>query len=574
MPFDLRDILRQLDAPTAEEGLPAWLQESWSDPEGFVTALANHHASRGTPAPKSRPGQHHDFFHDLVVRHADATAVAFRGWEPVRGWQVLGYRDLADRASRRAAEWAAQGVKPGAKVALIHALGPELLVSLMASLKLGACVSLLPPTGTHFLSRRLAKLAPDHLSAEAHQAPLFKGFEALLLRSQGNVAPSFTSHTYRPGETVALLFSPLVDPPDAPVPLSAERAWTAALCDGLLTFALGPGEHLAAPGFHFLQHQPALLFATLLRGATFLHVEPADLERAPSRLTEHPLRALGVSPALRETLTRARAGALRNVAHWFRSADEPLDWEAWRDWMRQSDLGAVPRSHVLVDATEGGVVLASRRRAGEFNVGLAPAPGRAWALRDVNMSGQEAVGEMGLFTPLPDEERPPGYVILARQRGQYLFSGTRDARREGRVYPAAEVVDALGDLPFSQGASVAVAPTGGPSGHHRHVLLVFTGAEEASHFESEANPRRQEIRRRLELRLGAEHLPDRIELFRLLPHRTEDGRVDDPWCRAQYLTGALHQKNSDPLFQALTALRDRVRETARAPGDDGRSGST
>ncbi|MCE9666987.1 AMP-binding protein [Myxococcus stipitatus] len=573
MPFDLRDILRQLDAPPTEEGLPAWLQESWSDPEDFITALANHHASRGTPAPKSRPGQHHDFFHDLVVRHAGTDTAAFRGWEPVRGWQVLGYRELGERAARRASEWAAQGVKPGAKVALVHAMGPELLVSLMAALKLGACVSPLPPTGTHFLSRRLTRLAPDHVSAEAYQAPLLKGFEALLLRSQGHAAPSFTSHTYRPGETVALLFSPLVDPPDTPVPLSAERAWNAALCDGLLTFALGPGEHLAAPGFPFLQHQPALLFATLLRGATFLHLEPADLERAPGRLTEHPLRALGVSPALREALTRARGGPLRNVAHWFRSADEPLDWEAWRDWMRQHDLGAVPRSHVLVDAAEGGVVLASRRRAGEFQVGLAPAPGRAWALRDVNMSGQESIGDMGVFTPLPDKDRPPGYVILTRQRGQFLYSGTRDARRDGRVYPSAEVVDALADLPFCKGASVAIAPTGGPAGHHRYVLLVFTGAEESPHFENEANPRRQEIRKRLELRLGAEHLPDRVELIRLLPHRAEDGRVDDAWCRAQYLTGALHVKSTDPMFQALTALRERVRESARAPGDDGRSGT-
>ncbi|MCY1022811.1 long-chain fatty acid--CoA ligase [Pyxidicoccus sp. MSG2] len=568
MPFDLRDILRQLDAD-----LPDWRQQSWTDSDGFAMALAAHHASRGAPAPKSRPGQHHDFFHDLVTRHADSGGVALRAWDPLRGWQTLGYRELQDRASRRAAEWASQGVKPGAKLCLLYGVGPELLVSLMAALKLGTCVSLLPPVGTHFLSRRLSKLAPAHVAAESHQAPLLKGFEPLLLRSRGDAAPAFTSHTYRPDEPVALLFSPLVDPTDTPVPLSAEAAWRGALCDGVLTFGLGPGDHLAAPGFHFLQHQPALLLATLLRGATFLHLEPADVERAPGLLTEHPLRALGVSPALRDALLRARSGPLRNVAHWFRSADEPLDWQAWRDWVRQCDLVAVPCSNVLVDASAGGAVLTSGRRVADLHTGIAPAPGRAWALRDLNMSGQEAAGDVGVFTLLPDKKRPPGYVVLTRGRGTFLFAGTRDARREGRVYPAAEVAAALADLTFCAGASVSIVPTGGTPGHHRHVLLVFTGAEAADVFEREAGPRRQEIRRRLELRLGAEHLPDRTELFPMYPRRTKDGRVDDAWCRSQYLTGALHRKSSDPMFQALTALRGRVLETADAPGDGIPSGA-
>ncbi|MCP3060892.1 AMP-binding protein [Myxococcus sp. K38C18041901] len=572
MPFDLREILRQTEATTNDGGLPAWLRDSWSDAPGFIATLSAHHASRGGTAPKSRPGQHHDFFHDLVVRHADSTAPALRAWDGAR-WQSLGYRELADRASRRATEWAAQGVKAGAKVALVHPLGAELLVSLLASLKLGACITVLPPTGTHFLARRLARLEPAHISAEAHQAPLIKGHEALLLRSKGDAAPAFTSHTYKPGDTVALLFSPLVDPPDTPVPLTAERAWNGALVDGMLTYGLGAGEAFAAPGFHFLQHQPALLFAALLRGATYVHLEPAEVERAPARLTELPLRSLGVSPALREALVRANKGALRGVAHWFRSADDALDWESWRDWMRQCDVANVPHTHVLIDAAEGGTALASRRHTGELHTALAPAPGRAWAFKDLNLSGQEAAGDVGLFTPMPDKGRPPPFVLLTRQREQYLFSGTRDTRREGRVYPAAEVIEALADLPFCHGASVTPAASAGTSRHAPHVLILFTGAEDAETFAREQDARRVEVRRRLELRLGAEHLPDRVELFPLLPHRTKEGRIDEAWCRAQYLLGALHQKSTDPLFQALTALRGRLRESVRAPGEDERTGS-
>jgi hypothetical protein len=569
MPFDVREILKLLDLGHAPEaGAPDWLQQSWADPEGFISALTAAQGGRGAPPPKSRPGQHYDFFHDLVIRHLDSERIAFRAYDRLRGWQTLGYRQLHDQAARRGSEWAEQGVKPGAKLCLVYNFGAELLISLMAALRLGACVSLLPPQGTHFVSRRLAALEPDHIAAEPHQVPLLKGFEKLLLRSRGNALPGFTSYTYKPDEPVGLLFSPLVDPPGTPVPLTASDAWHGALCDGLLTFKLGPGEHLAAPGFHLLQHQPALLFATLLRGATFLHLELADLEHEQAPLFEHPLHALGVTPALRDILLRSRGKSLKNVSLWFRSPEEQLDWHAWRMWVRQCGLAEVPHANVLVDGAAGGMVVGSLRRVGDIHTDVFPAAGRSWTLKDLNLSGQEAPGDVGVFTLLPDKGRPPGYTVLSRIRRQYHYASTRDARRDGRVYPSAEVVAALGDLPFVAGASVVAVPTGGMTGHHRYVLLVFTGAETQAVAAREAGARQLELRRRLELRLGAEFLPDRLEFYPLYPRRKK-GAVDDAWCRSQYLTGALHCKSTDPMFQALTAMRGHLLDSEAKPGDDG-----
>ncbi|HZH78377.1 MAG TPA: long-chain fatty acid--CoA ligase, partial [Archangium sp.] len=113
---------------------------------------------------------------------------------------------------------------------------------------------------------------------------------------------------------------------------------------------------------------------------------------------------------------------------------------------------------------------------------------------------------------------------------------------------AAEVAEVVRSLPFVRGASVVPAPTGGVAGHYRYVLLVFTGVQTPL-----TNAWLQEIRRCIELQLGAEHLPDRTEFFPLYP-RKKEGQVDEPWCHMQYLTGALHRKSSDPLFQSLTAL--------------------
>lgn len=558
MAFDVKKILEQLETGIpADPGVPVWQQESWEDPEGFANALAVAHVGRGAPL-KSRAGQHYDFFHDLIVRHGTSDRLALRAYDRRSGWQVLSYKQLHERAARRATEWARQGVKAGARVCLFYFVGSELLISLAAALGLGACISFLPPQGKRFVTRRLAALKPDHIAAEPHQVLLLEGFEKQLLQSRGQASAAFTSHTYKPAEPVGLLFSPLVEPSDTPAPLLAEDAWRGALVDGMLTFGLGAGEHLAAPGHHPLQHLPAFLITTLLRGATYLHLELSDIEANPALLTEHPVRALGVTPALRDVLLRART-QLKNVAHWFRNPEEPIDWVAWRAWVKQCGLSAVPSSNVLVDPAAGGSVLGSPRRVRDLHTETPPAPGRRWALHDINLSGQEAPGDVGLFALVPHEERPPAYVVLSRSHGVFHYGGPRTARREGRVYPAAEVAEAVQALPFVRGATVVPAPTGGVAGHYRHVLLVFTGAHAP-----QASTWPREIRRCIELQLGAEHLPDRTELLPLYPREVE-GQVDEAWCHMQYLTGALHRKSAHPLFQALTALRGHLLEKA-GPG--------
>ncbi|MBN1209774.1 MAG: long-chain fatty acid--CoA ligase [Myxococcaceae bacterium] len=555
MPFDVKKILEQLETGTpAEPGVSAWQQESWEDPDGFAAALVAAHVGRGAPL-KSRAGQHYDFFHDLVVRHSTSDRLALRAYDRRSGWQTLSYRQLQEQAARRATEWARQGVKAGAKVCLVYSIGSELLISLAAALGLGACISYLPPQGRRFIKHRLAALGPDHLAAEPHQVMLLEGFEKQLLSSRGQASPAFTSHTYKPAEPLGMLFSPLVEPPGTLVSLTAEDAWRGAMVDGLLTFGLGPGDHLAAPGCHPLQHLPAFLMTTLLRGATYLHLELADVESNPALLTEHPVRALGVNPALRDVLLRART-QLKNVAHWFRNPEEPIDWIAWRSWVKQCGMAAVPSANVLVDPAAGGAVLSSPRRIRDLHTEAPPAPGRRWVLNDVNMSGQQAPGDVGVFTLLPAEERPPPYVVLTRSYGVFHYGGPRTARREGRVYPAAEVAEAVQGLPFVRGAAVVQAPTGGVAGHYRFVLIVFTGAQP-----SQAGGWLQELRRNLELQLGAEHLPDRTDFFPLYPRKVK-GQVDEAWCQAQYLTGALHRKSSDPLFQALTGLRGQLLEKA------------
>lgn len=150
---------------------------------------------------------------------------------------------------------------------------------------------------------------------------------------------------------------------------------------------------------------------------------------------------------------------------------------------------------------------------------------------------------------------------MLRYRNTYHYAGPLNARREGRVYPFDEVMEALLEEPGPPVTTSMVAvPVGGMSGDYRYLLLVFTGAQPP-----DSAPSTTDLRRRVELHVGPEFVPDRFEFFPLFP-RLKEGRVDMEWCQMQYFTGALHQKKSDPLMQALTALRALV---LQAPGATG-----
>ncbi|WP_437509759.1 AMP-binding protein [Sorangium sp. So ce1099] len=568
MRFDIRALIQDLEADrhNAPPDL-SWIEASTRDPGPFWAALADHHASLRAPRPWSRPGERFDLYHDMVVRHLAPERPALRWHERASGWSALSFAELHARVSRKAGEWVAQEVAPGDVLAIVLPPGPAYLVALLAALRLGLCVSVLPPLGDRWLRRRLAKLGPRHVVTEPEYRSLLGGdFEALVLRDRLPTHPYPERwHTYAPGEIVGLFFSPLREPLDAPAKLTADMAYLGAVRDGLFSYLLGPGDALAAPGFHPLQCQPALLFATLLAGATFLEAPLAEVIADPAILTKQSLRAVGIHRALRDALALAPRGAPQGWDAWFKDPAEPFDVEAWRRFVEAQGIEGTPHLNLLIDAAAGGCSLISaRRRGGNDGVGpakrfggpdwrVAPAPGVPFTLEDVNGSGDEAAAAYGLFVPEPPGK---GYVVLAKSGPEYACAGTVTPRRDGRVYPRDEVVDAVKDLPFVAGASVVALPSGSASAGPTFALVVFTGAE-ATEAAAAATPARERaIARAITAHVGAEFVPDRVSFYPLYP-RMKGEALDADRVEADYRTGMLARKARRPMFAALTALRKR-----------------
>ncbi len=560
---------------------PSWLTDSWADPAGFYRALLAHLAHDRASAPKSRVEDQYDLYNDMVARHLGRDRDAFRWHDPTHGWRSISFEQLDARCRALARSWSAQGVTVGSVLGVVHPFDLAGVTALLTGVYLGACISLLPPIGDRWLQHRLDALAPAFIASAARYDRYLGTFASLRLDDAGPApAPTASapprSHSYASGEGCALLFSPLRPPLEA-VPVTSDALYLGCLRDGLVTLSLGPGARLAAPGFHVLQHQPALLFATLLAGATYVELPLAAVERDPALLAQTPLRTVGVCNQMRDLLRAAQIDLSGVWQHWFRNPEEPLYWSAWNQFVDQCSLSRTYVSTVLFEAAGGGALLSSRKRSGgDYCAALMnvwPAAARPWALLDANGSGQEAVGESGVLALL-DREPPPTHFVLAQVTpSEYLYGGTLDPRRAGRVYPAAEVIATLADnLSFATEVSVVPVLAGGRAIQYHFVLLIFTGDEDPALTRAREAERARVIADLIGAHLGDEFLPDRTDFMPRFARRTDDGAVDHDWCRAQYLSGALFRTVQEPAFQPLTALRGLYRRAqrqaaARASGD-------
>jgi len=574
-----------------------WVAEIQDPPSRFLAALERRAHELGVGQAKGDPEIGTDLYYNFVARHLEGGRRALHCYARATlsgagRWEELSFDELHVRCTYRASWWAVQGIGPGASICVVLPFGAEFVVSLLAGLRLGAVVSWLDPQGPDFVTRRLATLAPKHIATEPFLARQLGAFADIVLPPDALAPlPETYSHTYGPGEVCLQLFSPLRAPLATAVPVTADATYFGALRDGLACLALRPGDHLAAPGFHSLQHQPAMLFAAWILGAAYLHISEQDAVRDPALLEVTPLRTLGLTPRVRDAYLQARRGHRPPWAHVVRNPEEPCDWEAWRAFLEGCDLGEVPISNLVMDAAAAGALLASARRPGTRYLphlqSVVPAPGRPWQLLDFTRSGQPSAADAGVYARVAGGKKPkpvdPQYLVLARRGAEYLYGGTLEPRRCGRLFPVDEVLAVVARAPFLEDAAVVPVVSGGAASEARFVLVGFTGDEPSAVFDAALPARGAALRAMVAAALGAEAVPDRIELFPLYARRIKAAgdptggvaRVPTPhllaplvdldWCQAQYLGGLLFRKAHAPLFQRLVALRRSVRAAAGSP---------
>jgi non-ribosomal peptide synthetase component F len=287
----------------APELMESWLDATWREPARFKHSLYRAAAVRGSEAIKSRPELGLDLYADCVASHLGHQRAALTLVQHGGAPQETSYEALHARSGALASAWHKSGVKAGDKLALLLPVGLDYAVALLAALRLGLCISPIPPLGASYARNRLLLAAADHIATSARLVHMLPPGSAppLPLTAAGADSTRAASHAYAPTDCALRLFSPF-GPSGALCELDALTLHESLLRDGLLVLALTTADRVAAPGWDELQLQPLLLLTTWLAGATWVECTAADFAAQSLGIS-----VLGVDTHLRE-LIRARGG--------------------------------------------------------------------------------------------------------------------------------------------------------------------------------------------------------------------------------------------------------------------------
>ena len=500
----------------------------------------------------------YDFFHDIIQRNRNNPAPAFIFLDAAGEKKALSYAELGELATARSVAWARQGVSPGNRLSIARVMGCEFVVDLLAGLRMGLVISVLPPEGREYLTTRLEAIAPDHLSGDPQLLSGLEEWEALFLCPSvtGRRTESRVFHGYETGTPVFRLISEVSSDAVEPVVLSSDAAYLGALRDGLLVLGLSVGTRMAAPEFPLLSSQPSMILAVLLAGATWVHLTGEDISRKRVDLERAHFGVFGVSTGIRERLLENLPDLSECWDRWFRSASEDLDFERWQTFSRLLGLSDSHAGNLRWDPALSGCTLMSVWRKGGHPRVL-PIFGASLA-----ESGEEDAlfGQTPLMLPLPGGDTPlDAGCTVSKMGSEWIYTGEVARTRQGLAYPEGEILSLL-EARFGRfGLRFSMVDLPLPTGGHRFTLLVFTCGRGGGRLEAR-------IRDLLSTGMGPRFLPDRIRILPLFPRMTEDGEVDHAWCRDLYLTGLLEKRAEAPIFRTLTRMRARLDGMATPTG--------
>ena len=559
--LSLRSLVGQMEEP------PAWLNESWEDPQGFYRGLKRSLDSLFTIHGASALFNTYDFFHDIIHRnrtHNYPAMVWFRGDGERR---ELSWEELGRRASIKAAKWERHGLKAGECLCVIREVGPELATDLLAAFKLGAVVSLLPTEARGFILRRLTALDPQWIATDSRTVKKLGEWNERVLPMVATRCDIPSDHRhfhgYASGETVFRLFSRGSSSEIEAVEISSDAAYLSAACSGLLGLGIYPGMRLCTPDFDLLLCQPFLLLSSLLCGATYVHVTQSDLLHHKGLPTGAKPDVFGVTPWVRDLFLKERSALEVPCARWFKDPVSSLEYDRWQLFAGANGFEEVPAFNLRWDAAKGGCLLFSMGRKGIAHPGVLPMPGALWS---VGEEGSEdaalfQTGELHLASPGTEATcLEPCGVTLSAHGEIWLCTGGAGTQRQGMACPVDEITAFLNERGRGLGVifETLTFPRSDLKGGEQMVVIGFTGARNVPSFLSRLKKEAEQL---IEKEMGPWALPDGIWLYPLYPRFESPGVSDRKWCRDAWLSGVLARRAKHPVFLCTTRLRSHLVES-------------
>jgi hypothetical protein len=285
-----------------------------------------------------------------------------------------------------------------------------------------------------------------------------------------------------------------------------------------------------------------------------------------------------VSGPLRRLLVSGKAPPAGRVTRWFRNLAEDSAVKAWAGFDGLMKTSGALGMRWFANSAAGGSLLFSAWTSEPSSASVYRTPGLACELSEPNGTGMPALADVGMLSPPAKAPAgkgvhvlPPsalGQLVIVDTEASDLWVTNLGSHRRGVVLPEAQIEQVLQDefRGAVRAAVLVVLPLAGESSGQRVALVVYARPQ------SFLSP--SDLRDVLLAELGAERVPDQIEVFELNPKpldaRKDASVVDRAACRTEYLSGMAWRKSRCGVFQQLAALSAEVtairdhRQEARA----------
>ncbi|NOQ35098.1 MAG: AMP-binding protein [Methylococcaceae bacterium] len=226
----------------------AWLELSWKEPIQFWRGLHDYWKQQQAVQTKSMSLESYDFYHDLLIKPKAETTLAYV-WFDGELWETWSYAELRQAVDSLAASWEQAGVQAEETLAILHQQGPQRITAILAGLRLGLLITLLPPQGDSFVQHRLENLEPQWLVMDQlYRHRLAKNWQEQTLPDKLSSSPPMRQPYLYPAKAIVLQsFDPTSLTPDIPCLVDADTLYLGALRDGIFALGLKAGQACAAP---------------------------------------------------------------------------------------------------------------------------------------------------------------------------------------------------------------------------------------------------------------------------------------------------------------------------------------
>jgi len=479
------------------------------------------------------------------------------------------HEHLQSLITAKANQLISQGVKPGELIALVDLTGVNLLVGILATLKLGCIYTVLSscPVFIFEVCKALIKKNDPHGIGIHHYLSndgevLYKTTELddKVQSIEGDELFELPPHHYESGSIVCITFDEETEQNCQPWKLTAKELYSSLLINGLCLFGKIESGRLLIPENCKPHYHPSLLLTSLLFGITpvLSHSARNSIDSAGTKVTENQLG--GSSYILFELDKAIRYAYL--LESW-----EIESMQAMTDFMGELGKENIETDKIFLlrflSVCQGFTLLGKLQKQGGAPT-IHPLPGRKFSLRNALLTDNVET-RLGLFAlNLEDKSVYISHDLITDTLSGYLYQEWAVNKLNQVPYPTQAITHALkNDLLAVEGQwpwlDIYILPAHITADKKIHLLALYLENNLLKQDKPKLKDSKLAIKARIEnwFKSGQciNYLPDEVHVIHYYPGKSVNSKSE---LFHQWQNNYLENKEKQYAFTLISLLRKKI----------------